>query len=254
MGQDVPRSSPKGGGNGKILRYGKEFRRHPCQGERRRRPARPGIATHPPHRQGQDKRIAGAPKAAPRLRPCLWGVWAAGEIMAVARPVPVSARFSFWFGGVSHVVFFVLVSVAVRFWCWCVWFCRCLPCWGWCLFPGLVACGGVCLPIRCLLHVVYHPLVPVAFCVSLGGCVCWLSCHLGRSWLACWCVLWPCPCGALPVFWCSCSCLGWVLTGPFYFALAKKKNPHRVTNPAGNLFAVISRRPRKLEAILFGTP
>lgn len=58
--------------------------------------------------------------------------------------------------------------------------------------------------------------------------------------------------------WCAAglsACLflfGLGFNRPFLFC--KKRNPHRVTNPAGNLFAVISRRLQKFGTILLGTP
>ena len=186
-------------------------------------PGAAGDATHPPHRQGQDKRIAGAPKGAPRLRPCLWGVWAARENVAVARPVPVSARFSFWFGGVFHVCCSLFSSCWVLWLRWaCLWFCCCVPCW-WPFLLRLVARGCLFRPLWDVVPVVVCSPLPVAVCVSCGGIVGGGSCHLGWPWVACWGFLWPCASGVLSVAGCSCSCLGWVLTGPFYFS--KKESP-----------------------------
>ena len=183
------------------------------------RPARPRQAPCRPGQPGHDQ------------RPCLpvsraaWETVAGVPACAGSPPVLHSV-----FGGVllvcavflSFCRFFSGCFLPASLWLWCLcWrLCRGLP--GRSLLSCLVACGGFCWPLWRFVPVGFCPCFPVAVCVSCRCGFGWFPCHLGRLGLARWCFLWPCPCCAVSVVRCPCSCVGWLLSQPFFLG---KENP-----------------------------
>ena len=190
------------------------------------RPARPRQAPRRPGKPGHDQ------------RPCLpvsraaWETVAGVPACAGSPPVLHSV-----FGGVLLVCavfllfcrFFPGCFLPASLWLWCLcWrLCRGLP--GRSLLSCLVACGGFCWPLWRFVPVGFCPRFPVAVCVSCRCGFGWFPCHLGRLGLARWCFLWPCPRCAVSVVRCPCSCVGWLLSQPFFW---EKKTPCPViSNP-----------------------